>query len=89
MPKEYLRDDGRVRLCTRNVAKMNLFESIYYHRFRMWENIIDLISDIKENWYIVINLFLLVISPVVYPIMAWWEIQRARKEMKQHIKDNA
>jgi len=87
MTKEYLRDQGRVRLCTSNVAKMNLFESMYYHRFRVWNNIIDTINDLKEHWYIIINLFIVVILPIVYPIMAWWEIQRARKEMER-VKGN-
>jgi len=87
MTKEYIRDHGRVRLCTSNIAKMNLFESMYYHRFRMWKNIIDTINDLKEHWYIIINLFIVVIFPVVYPIIAWWKIQRARKEMER-VKGN-
>jgi len=82
MTKEYIQDHGRVRLCASNIAKMNLPESMYYHRFRMWENIVDAINDLKEHWYIIINLLILVILPIVYPIMAWWEIQKARKEMK-------
>jgi len=87
MTKEYIRDHGRVQLCTSNIAKMNLFESMYYHRFRLWENIIDIINDLKEQWYIIINLFMIVILPVVYPIMAWREIQSARKEMER-VKSN-
>lgn len=67
---------------------MNLVESMYYHRFKMLENIMDTINDLKEHWYIIINLFIIVMLPVAYPIMAWWEMRRARKEMKQY-KDHA
>jgi len=82
MSKEYIRDNGRVRMCASNVAKMNLFEGMYYYRYRVWENIIDAINDLKKHWYIIINLFIVVILPIVYPIMAWWEIKKAKKELK-------
>lgn len=86
MTKEYLKDNGRVRLCTSNIAKMNILESMWYHRFRMWGNIIDFIGDFKENWYLVQELIIIIILPFVYPFMAWWEIQKAKKEMKRCMK---
>ncbi len=30
MSKAYIRDNGKVRMCASNVAKMNLFEVVYY-----------------------------------------------------------
>ena len=84
MTKDYIRDDGKVRLCTSNIAKMNIFESMYYHRYRMWENIVEFIDDLKESVYLIRELFIIIILPIMYPIMAWWEIKKARKEVKRH-----
>ena len=83
MKKEYIRDDGRVRLCASNIAKMNILESMYYHRFSLWDNIVDAIGDLISHWYIPVNVLCIFILPVAYPIMAWREILKAKREMKQ------
>ncbi len=79
--EEYIKDNGRVRLCPSNIAKMNIFESMYYHRFRMWENIVDVTGDLIENLYLIRELFILLILPLAYPYMAWWEVRKAQKVM--------
>ena len=79
--KDYIRDNGHVRLCASNVAKMNLLESMYYHRLVMWANIVDAINDLRKHLYIIINVLIIFTLPVIYPIMAWWEIHKAKKEM--------
>jgi len=86
MAKEYIRDADIVRLCSSNVAKMNIFESIYYHRYRMYDNITEHINMLKdiEYWAIIINTFCLLILPIAYPIMAYFAIRAARKEMKEY-----
>ncbi len=89
MTEDYIKDNGKVRLCTSNVAKMNLFESMYYHRFRMLKNIVDAINELKDSWHVIVNIFIVFILPIAYPIMAWWEIKRARKEMKRHEADES
>ena len=81
--KDYIKDNNRVKMCYSNIAKMNIFESMYYHRFVMYNNIIDTINDIKENWFILINIFIILILPLVYPFMSYWEIRRAKKEVEQ------
>ena len=79
--KEYIRDNGRVRLCSSNVAKMNLLESMYYHWSITWANIVDAINDLIRHWYIIINVLIIFTLPVTYPIMAWWKIHKAKREM--------
>ena len=83
MTKEYIRDDGRVRLCASNIARMNIFESMYYHRFQLYHNVIRSIEEFIGHWYIIVNVLLIFTLPVTYPIMAWWEVRKAKKEMKQ------
>ena len=86
MKKEYIRDDGRVRLCASNIAKMNILESMYYHRFRLWDNIVDAIVDLISRLYILVNVLCIFILPIAYPIMAWLEIRKAKKEMERYCK---
>ena len=84
MAKEYIKDGcGHVSLCASNVARMNMLEAMYYHRIKVLENIMETIDDIKENWYIIINIFIIFTLPVTYPIMIWWEIHKAKKEVKR------
>ena len=82
MVKKYIKEYNKVKLCTSNIAKMNILESMYYHRYRVIKNIHDTINDIYENLYIFINIFIILILPIVYPIMAYWEIKKAKKEMR-------
>ena len=42
--KKYIRDDGKVRLCSSNIAKFNIFEFMWYHRRRVPEMIGDSIG---------------------------------------------
>lgn len=84
MTKDYIKDDGKVRLCTSNIAKMNVFESMYYHRLRMLDDIIDGLKALYNCWVVIINIFIIISLPITYPMMAWWKIKLARKEMKRH-----
>ena len=84
--KKYIRDDGRVRLCASNIAKMNILESMYYHRFRLWDEIKYTIGDLISHLYIFVNLLCIFILPVAYPIMALREIRKAKKEMERYAR---
>ena len=86
--KEYIRDDGRMRVCTSNVAKMNILEYMYYYRYRLWNNIIDAIKEFLDCWSIFVNMLLILILPLAYPIMAWIHIQDEREVMKEKYGKN-
>lgn len=76
----YIRDDGVVRLCPSNVAKMNLFECMYYHLPRMRYQILDVANDIVHDVLpTLLNIALIIILPISYPIMALIEIRTAKK----------
>jgi len=80
--KNYIRDEDEVRLCISNIAQMNILEGIYYHRFRLLNNIIDVLKQCWECRYCIINIFIIILLPIVYPLMIFLEIQKAKKEMK-------
>ena len=78
--KDYIRDDGEVRLCDSNIAKMNVFELMYYHRHRTMG---DVIECAKEFLPALVNMATIIILPVVYPIFCYRRILSARKEVER------
>ena len=84
----YIKDnDGTVRACTSNVARMNIFEYMYLFRHILKDNIISMTKEFLECWSILMNMLLILILPVYYPIMAYQHIKRAKKEMKKYNKN--
>ena len=77
---KYIKDKGIVRLCDSNVAKMNIFEVMYYYRRFVIKDFIELISEIKE---IIIPILFFSLLPIVYPIMAMKRISQAKKEVRR------
>lgn len=78
--KNYIRDNNKVRLCDSNIAKMNIFEVMYYYRYTMIEDILSLISKIKE---LIIPILILLLFPISYLILAYIRIYQAKKEVKR------
>ena len=60
--KEYIMDDGRVRVCDSNIAKMNMFEYMWHMRYRLYGNIMETVGDLIDSLYIFVNLLLIIIS---------------------------
>ena len=84
MKKEYIRDNEKVRLCSSNIAKMNILEGMYYMRLRLIENIIQAINDCVEHYYVIVNALAIFIVPIWYPIVVIYEIHKAKKEVKNN-----
>ena len=88
--KDFIRDGGKVRGCTSNIAKMNVFEWIYYRRNTIFNNVIDSIKVFGEGVcmvvFSIVNFAILIAFPVTLLIAAWWQIRKARKEMIQSDK---
>lgn len=86
MKKEFIRDDDKVRRCVSNIAKMNVFELIYYRRDMLWRSIVESVGTFVEGCIMVlfslINFAILIAFPITLPIVAWWQIRRAKKEMR-------
>ncbi len=68
---KYIRDDGKVRECAINIAKMNILEYIYYSIFH-WGYLHNLIYKIlkysSELIGLVLNLGLGIIKLIIFPI---------------------
>ena len=78
--EKFIKDDGVVLNCTSNVAKMNIFEWIWYIRE------LDIVSTFKESVVDVVvgiaALVAIVLLPILYPIIAYIRIKEAKKSME-------
>jgi len=91
LKKEYIKDNNKIRKCSANVSKMNIFEWVYYD-FKDWNEL----SNIKYHLYIslkdicfgTLNLISILLLPISILINATLSIYRARKEVKQYRKDS-
>lgn len=83
MDKGYTRDDnGKVGLGERNVAKMNIFECMYYSK----ELYAEVAHDMAMYFYRWVILFgAIVLSPVVFPVCAYLRIREARRLMAVYL----
>ena len=88
--KEYIRDNKRVRKCPSNISKMNIFKWIYYD-FRYWNELSDMkyyfLESIKYICLGCINLLSVHLFPLSILINAILSIYRAKKEVKNVIRD--
>jgi len=83
--KDFIRDNGKVRRCTSNESKMNIFEWIYYYPNYFSEKIIGAFEEGYKAVYtlfiILIFIILLILFPITFPIVAYINIKNAKKEM--------
>ena len=83
--KNYIRDDGKMRLCSSNIAKMNIFEWMWYSD-RLKSTLIYSLEQLKEGLILlgsgIINIASIIAFPVIYPVVAYFEIRRAKKEVQ-------
>lgn len=88
--KDYIMDDGRVRMCDSNIAKMNVFEYMWHMRYRLRDNIVDVIEEFLDSWSILVNMLLIIVLPLYYPYMAIMHIRSAKKAVIEYAmeKDN-
>ena len=84
--KEFIRDNGKVRECTSNIAKMNILEWIYYRWGMIYRNTVESITTGLEGiamvLFMILNIIILILFPITLPVAAWLQIRAAKKEMK-------
>lgn len=86
MKKEYILDDGKVRKCDSNLAKMNIFEFIHYYVFH-WGYFKQIFAYIYECFKCVLeygfglfyNVVLLLFTPITLIVCAIIQIRNAKK----------
>lgn len=92
MKKEYIRDDGKIRNCNSNIAKMNIFEYMWMDVFRngffstMFKYYI-LENGIEAAKYLgafLLNLIMFILFPVALTIRAYSNIKSAKKSVEKH-----
>ena len=86
-------EDGKIRWCVSNIAKMNIFEHAYLnftqnHIIR--EAIFDTVEQFKEGFlnllWAIINTLLIIIFPATLLISAYHNIKRAKKQVEKNKK---
>ena len=75
--KDYMKDNGKVRMGTSNIAKMNIFEWMWYNKHIA----IDTLKEALERF--VLGGLMFFGFPLIYPITAYLEIRAAKKEMRE------
>ena len=80
---KYLRnEDGDVTLCTRNIAKMNVFEWIWYGRELILDAFLDAIAAVCKG---VFALIVLLVFPILIIANAYIEVRDNKREMNEMI----
>lgn len=94
--KDFIRDEGKVTNCIRNIAKMNPFEYVYY-RIKYWGFYKDLFSATQEVFadllkamgQLLLWIFYVLAGTILLPLLlipAYFDIRRNKKLYKQYTK---
>jgi uncharacterized membrane protein len=88
--KDYLLDDGRIRNCETNIAKMNLLEYIWFDLFHnkiLKDSIEDTIEQyqtaLTELFFAVFNTLMIIFFPITLFVKGIAVIKRAKKRVKE------
>ena len=73
-----LNRDGSMSMCESNVARMNVAEVLYYQRRRILNEISDIVEELRE---LIVPVVALLLAPVAFPVMAYFQIRTAKKEV--------
>lgn len=84
--KEFIRDNGKIRDCLSNKAKMNIFEWMWYEKSMILRIFLEVFQNIGEGLIKIIQgiliLIIIISLPITFPIGAYIIIRKAKKEMK-------
>lgn len=91
MAKDFIRDDGKVRNCDSNIAKMNILE---FMRFTGKDTAIRALDCIAEQavmvgqglFYLTANILLIITTPINFPIVAYFRIKKSKKAVREEGK---
>ena len=78
--KEYIKDNGKVRLCSSNIARMNLLECLWYNKARIPMIYIEALGMIYLGAFAIATIL---VSPIHIPIQAYMMIRDAKREVKR------
>jgi len=93
MKKDYILDNGKIRNCPSNRAKMNIFECMKVNKFYI-ENYLSntqyALKEVKTGFLallaILITTTMLLLFPISFPIIAMHQIKDAKKLVEKQKK---
>jgi hypothetical protein len=85
--KDYIRDNGGIRYCDSNIAKMNIFEFWWHFERRgFWKRFFaGIIDGVKYLGKGIILILFTVTIPVSYPALIWVSIYKKIKRAKEEL----
>ena len=90
MKKDFIRDDGIVRDCVSNIAKMNIFEFMWYNWREAFSPATEFIYSFKELFsglsMFVSSLIFFILIPISAPMHSYFVIKNAKKRVKEYNK---
>lgn len=69
---KYIKDENKIRHCTSNISKMNVFEYIYYSVFHwsiLWLSIVDIYKCFLKLINIVFELISNILAVLFFPVL--------------------
>lgn len=88
MKKEFIRDDGIVRNCVANIAKMNIFEFMWYNWREAFSPVTEFVYFLKESVaglsLFLANLAIFILFPITIPLHSYFVIRDAKKQVEKH-----
>ena len=82
--KDYIiNNDGKVRICDSNIAKMNIFEWMYYRRIEPLYQIKFILNQLKEGFTLISAALINLLIIPLYPIIGILAIIKAKKEVER------
>lgn len=82
MSDDLIRDDGEIRQCPANLARMGFFRSLVeFYGYKRAASIVDW-GEVWESVLSILNLILFfVLFPVLPLLQCWSDVRRAKKEV--------
>jgi hypothetical protein len=88
--KEFIRDDGKIRNCDSNIAKMNILEFVLFKKFFIkdfWYSTKECLGEIGEGlkavYWLFVGIFLMILFPIGFPLLAYFRIRNAKREVER------
>ena len=86
--KGFIKNNGKIRNCDNNIAKMNVLEYIIYIDLKSYlslDTLSDLLKQYESVFYAIVNTLLLIFFPITLLIRAIVRTRMARKDQSTRI----
>ena len=90
--KDFVKDNGKIRMCDSNIAKMNIIEYLILKRFFIntikdtFSYVVTILKNILELLVFILFILLLIVAPISFPIIAYLHIRESKKNVIKYNK---